>query len=325
MLWTAIREINGEMFSTKGEPWKPGIWALATTVAAVVGGLGFYWKIPDSVAEWLYSQYYDPKTAKAAFENWQAAGHFGLRLLVFAVSFALLYLIVFGIYAVKRLDYRKAYARAFGVRFSMIRREHDVLDLTGKCFTTGTEVFAVDELQLAYIERRLESPAGVARSAPTMNAEGLPPGTKEMLYHRDVGPLRTYVFNFTPPLHQTQRQPVTLKTSETIDQSIYMKLANTPIHPVFKSQVEAISILVMEPIDVLELSVTFPSGYAVGGSSQIRVCYGRTPTIHDKEEQRLKDSGAIKPETKNNRQTLLLHVESPIVGLQYYLYWEPPV
>ncbi len=325
MIWTAIREIHGDMFSAKGEPWKPGVWALATGVAAVVGGLGFYWKIPDSITEWLYYRFYDAKTAKAAFETWQAGSHIGLRLLVLAVSFLVLYLVVFGIYAVMRLDYRKQYARAFGVRFATLRREHDVLDLTGKCYTTGTEVFVVDELQLSYIERRLESPAGVARSAPAMKVEGLPSGTTETLSHRDAGPLRTYVFNFTPPLHQTQKQPVTLRTSETIDKSIYMNLAGTPVHPVFKSQVEAISILVMEPIDVLELSVTFPAGYAVGGSSQIRVCYGRTPTVHDKEEQRLRDSRAIKPETKGGRQTLLLHVDSPIVGLQYYLYWEPPV
>ena len=161
MIWTAIREINGEMFSTKGEPWKPGIWALATSVAAVVGGLGFYWKIPDSVAEWLDYRFYDAKTAKAAFETWQAGSHIGLRLVVLAASFLLFYLVVFGIYAVKRLDYRKQYARAFGVRFATIRREHDVLDLT-----------AVDHHQAVWASSSAVYPAVVEECYGVLVREG---------------------------------------------------------------------------------------------------------------------------------------------------------
>ena len=200
---------------------------------------------------------------------------------------------------------------------------HDVLDLTGNCRTTSTESFSVDELQLAYIERRLQVPPGVNRSVPAIVVEGLPAGTNATHTHHDIGPLRTYEVNFTPPLHQTQ-QPVTLKITETIDKVIFMSQAVTPVHPIFKSKVESISLLVVEPIDILELSVTFPFGYAVGGASQIRVCYGRTPTIHDLEEQRLKNGGALKPATNGSRQTLQLCVDSPIVGLQYFLYWEPP-
>jgi len=59
------------------------------------------------------------------------------------------------------------------------------------------------------------------------------------------------------------------------------------------ARVEFISYFVVEPVARLELTVTFPYGYQVGGQTQVGVRYGRTPTVHDAEEQRLKKSNAV--------------------------------
>jgi hypothetical protein len=323
MIWKAIKEINREMFQFSAGDAPTGVWKLATAIAGVAGAIGFYWKIPDSVAEWLFYRFYDSKAAKLAFESWQLNGHIGMRLLVVAAFFLLFYLVMFAAYAIKRLDYRGQVARSFGMRFRTVRREHDVLNIQGDCRTTSTESFLVDELQLSYIERRLQVPPNVTRSAAVITIEGLPPGTNAPTKVQDIGATRTYGVNFTPALHQTL-EAATLKIEETIEKVIFMSQQVTPVHPTFKSKVESISLLVVEPIEILELSVTFPYGYAVGGASQICVCYGRTPTVHDQEMQRLRSDCALKPENKDGRQSLRLVVETPIMGLQYYLYWEPP-
>ena len=323
MFLQAFREINEEMFSFSKEETKLNMWKLATGVAAVAGALGFYLKIPDSVMEWMFYRLTEAKTAKTSFENWQQAGHTGLRLLSLVSFFVLFYLIVFAFYAIKRLDYRAQVARALGIRFSLVKREHLVLNLQGDCKTTSTETFTVGDLQLAYIDRRLQVPPGVTRSAPVITVEGLPAGTNAPLGYKDAGGLRTYQVNFAPPLHKTL-QLVSMKIGETIEKGIFMDQASTPVHPIFRSKVESISLLVVEPIDRLELSATFPPGYGVGGALQISVRYGRTATVHDIEEQRLKSNGALKPDNNGGQQTLRLVVDLPMMGLQYYLFWEPP-
>src|SRR5208283_213245 len=105
---------------------------------------------------------------------------------------------------------------------------------------------------------------------------------------------------------------------------IYMYEQDARVDEVFHSQIESISQFVLEPIELLELSVTFPYNYVVGGQSQISVRYGRTETVHELERERLLRENAISAEMQNGRQTLRLRVQQPIIGLIYYLYWQPP-
>jgi len=321
MTWKTALEINRAMFALpKGRPlltfWKAAAWVLS-----VAGILGSYFKMSDILAHWAIRQ--TSANVDSSLKLWDASPHTLSNLAAAAGVLMLVYLGAFAYLAQDRLDYRSRLAESLGIRFLSVRREHDVLDLSGRCHMTTTDEFEVLDLQLSYIERKVEAPTANNRTIPEIHLEGLPEGTTYQQDQRDEGSLRSYIVNFTPPLRRTKKA-VRLRLSEESDNVILMYEQDTPIHRVFNAKVEAVSQFVVEPIDRLELAVTFPRDYRVGGESQLSVRYRDTRSRHDGEEHRLVQAGAIAADENNGRQTLRLVVEEPIIGLHYYLHWIPP-
>jgi hypothetical protein len=237
---------------------------------------------------------------------------------------AMVYAGSFILAAQDRLDYRSQGARALGLKFLSVRRGHDILDLNGLCRTTSLEDFEVYDLHLSHIDRHLQLTSGTNwPHPPEITVEDLPEGHWSDYTIEDNGARRNYILNFTTALHQTTK-PIRLRISDEIPKAFWMYEDETPIHPVFDTHVEATSWFVVEPIERLELTVTFPFGYRVGGQSQVSVRYKGTRTVHNLEENRLRNSASLISKVENGKQILQLVVEEPVIGLQYYLYWEPP-
>jgi hypothetical protein len=322
MTWDTFLDINREIFSLPTGWAKTTFWKLVVSIVATAGVIGAYWKVLDDVAHALIGSLVVPANVDASVKAWNASPHFLLRTAVALLCVGLVYAAAFFLAAQERLDYRTRIAKTLGVRFTVVRREHDVLDTTGRCRMTSTEELQVYDLHLSHIERRLQVTAATTRTRPLIAISGEPDGITYNTRFRDEGPSRYYVINFLPALYRTT-SPVHLKMTEEVEKAIYMYEQDAPEQPVFNnSRVEFVSFFVVEPIERLELSVTFPFDYRVGGQSQIGVRYGRTSTVHDIEEQRLRNS--VFSKLGNGRQTLSLEVAKPMIGLHYYLYWVPP-
>jgi len=322
MTWETFLDINREIFAPAQGWSKTTFWKLAVSAAAAAGVIGAYWKVLDDVAHGLIGSLVVPAGVEASLKAWDGSPHFFLRTMTALLSLAVVYAGAFFLTAQERLDYRSRVAESLGVRFTAVRREHDVLDATGRCRMTSTEELHVYDLHLSHIERRLQVTSATARTKPDISISGEPDGTTYNTLFRDEGSSRYYVINFLPALHRTA-DPVRLRMSEEVEKAIWMFEQDAPEQPAFNnSRVEFVSFFVIEPIERLELSVTFPYNYRAGGQSQIGVRYGRTSTVHDVEEQRLRNS--VFGKIANGRQTLSLEVEKPVIGLQYYLYWVPP-
>lgn len=321
MTWKTFREINREFFTLpKGRP-SATFWKSAGWIVTLAGIAGSYLKVSDILAHWAIRE--TSANVEVSLRAWDASPHVLASVAAGLVFLALVYAGGFAYLAQDRLDYRAQLAESLGIRFLSVRREHDVLDLTGRCHMTTTDEFEVLDLQLSYIERKVEAPTASHRTMPTVQLDGLPDGTTYQQEERDDGALRSYIVNFTPPLRRTKKT-VRLKLSEESENVILMYEQDTPTHPVFNARVETVSQFVVEPIDRLELAVTFPRDYRVGGESQLSVRYRDTRSRHDAEEHRLVQAGAVSATENNGRQTLKLVVEEPIIGLHYYLHWIPP-
>jgi hypothetical protein len=326
MTWRVFREINRSLFALPKKPTTLTFYKLAAAVVSVAGLIGAYLKAPDGVAHWLIQNLitFPAPKLQDALTSWDSGNHVALRI---ASAFALLAVVYAGAFALaaqERLDFRSELARAVGVKFLSVRRSHDITDLDGLCRTTSLEDFEVYDIHLSHIDRHLQLTSGATwPNRPEIDVEGLPNDHWWNFEVQDEGSRRTYVLNFTKALHQTVR-PVRLRISDVIPKAFWMYEDETPVHPVFETHVEATSWFVVEPIDRLELAVTFPYGYRVGGQTQVSVRYKGTRTVHNPEEERLRNSSSLNSKEENGRQVLQLVVEEPIVGLQYYLYWEPP-
>lgn len=323
MTWRVFLEVNKELFAFARGSWRTTFWKLASGIVAVAGVAGAYWMALDGIVHWVIVKLV-PGNAELLNKAWDAAPHYGLRTLVALILLALVYTAAFALTAQERLDYRARMARALGIKFLNVRREHEVIDLTGRCRAITIEQLEVYDLRLSHIQRRLQVPSVKNRTVPDILVEGLPEGVRCTPSHKDDDGLRVFVLNFFPPLSATIN-PVRIKIEETFDNGISMFEQETRPADVFgNARVEFISYFVVEPVARLELTVTFPYGYQVGGQTQVGVRYGRTPTVHDAEEQRLKKSNAVYGENRGGHQTLKLVVDEPIFGLHYYLHWVPP-
>ena len=326
MTWKVFREINRGLFALPEKPTSLTFYKLAGAVVSIAGLIGAYLKAPDSVAHWLIQSLitFPAPKLQDALTSWDSGNHTALRVTTAFALLALVYAGSFALAAQERLDFRSQQARSLGVRFVSVERGHDILDLDGLCRTTSVEDFEVYDIHLSHIDRHLQLTSGAQwPSRPEIVVEDLPDNHWCNYEVQDDGAHRTYVLNFTKALHQTAR-PVRLRISDTIPKAFWMYEDETPVHPVFETRVEATSWFVVEPINRLELAVTFPYGYRVGGPSQVSVRYKGTRTVHNPEEERLRNDSSLNSKIENGKQILELVVEEPIVGLQYYLYWEPP-
>ena len=326
MTWRVFREINRGLFALPKKPTTLTFYKLAGAVVSVAGLIGAYLKAPDSVAHWLIQNLitFPAPKLQDALTSWDSGSHMALRI---ASAFALLAVVYAGAFALaaqERLDFRSQQARALGLKFLSVRRGHDIVEAEGLCRTTSVEDFEVYDIHLSHIDRHLQLTSGTEwPNRPEIVVEGLPEDRWCNHEVQDDGARRNYILNFTKALHQTAK-PVRLRISDTIPKAFWMYEDETPVHPVFEARVEASSWFVVEPIARLELAVTFPYGYRVGGQSQVSVRYKGTRTVHNPEEERLRNLSSLNSKIENGRQVLELVVEEPIIGLQYYLYWEPP-
>ncbi len=323
MQWDIFISINRDIFA-RDKAAKATFGKVVAGIAGLAAVMGAYWKAGDLLVGWLFVQLHNPVEGQKFFDIWRVAPHAGLHALVALVLLLLIYLAIFVWVAQQRLNTHDVLARSVGFELLLVKREHDVLSLSGRCVVISTDEIKVHGLQLSHIERRLQVTDPTTRSVPVFSVENLPDGVNSSHTYADNGALRVYDLNFTPPLHQMAK-PAKMTISEEIGQAICMHREDTLEHPIFGQRVESISFFVLEPTVQIDLSVTFPANYVVGGASQISVRYGRTPTIHDVEEQRLKNSNSMTAESRAGRQTLRLKVEKPILGLHYYLYWVPPL
>jgi hypothetical protein len=326
MTWRLFCEINRNLFALPKKPTSLTFYKLAGGVVAAASLIGAYLKAPDSVAHWLIQNLISFPAPKLqdALTTWDNGSHTAIRLTAAFGLLAVVYLASFALVAQDRLDYRAQAARALGLKFISVRRSHDIVDVEGLCRTTSVEDFEVYDIHLSHIDRHLQLTCGTEwPNRPEILVEDLPEGHWSNYEVNDDGAHRSYVLNFTKALHQTAK-PVRLRISDQIPKAFWMYEDETPIHPVFETHIEATSWFVVEPIDRLELMVTFPFGYRVGGQSQVSVRYKGTRTVHNGEEERLRNSSSLTSKVENGKQVLQLIVEQPTVGLQYYLYWEPP-
>lgn len=322
MNWKTFCDINREVIAIPKESKALTFWKLASAVIAVGGVLAAYYGLLDHVVHAFIHQVTPQAYQQASITAWDAASHVWAKALLAIFVLAVVYAFAFFAAAQGYLDYRKQMARSLGLKFLYVKREHDVLDLNGNCRMYSREAFEVYDLYLSHLDRRLQVPSASHRNPPQITVEGLPDGAKHIMTQRDEGNSRTYTLNFVPGLHQSLA-PVKFTITELADHAIYMYESETPESLIFESRIESVSQFVKEPIDLLELSVTFPYEYQVGGQTQISVRYGLTKTEHTPEIQRMLREGAVTADTQNGRQTLKLVVREPIVGLVYYLYWQP--
>jgi hypothetical protein len=86
----------------------------------------------------------------------------------------------------------------------------------------------------------------------------------------------------------------------------------------FNKEYWGYSILI--PVDKLELNLTFPQGYVV--ETYPGACIGELVVedqLFDQEIQRIQDNGWL----VKNGNSVQLTVQNPIMGLSYFIYWEP--
>ena len=325
MTWQLFCEINRSLFPWPEKPWRITFWKAAAWLVATCGLVGAYYHAPDAAVHRLITALVNFPALKSedAILSWDHGNHTLLRAGTALLLFGLVYAGAFSIAAQEHLDYREKLARKLGLKFLSVRRDHEILNLAGDCRTASTEDFAVGGLHLSHVDRHLQlTTKTVWVRRPGVFVEGLSE-TTWILDVEDDGPRRAYILNFIPPLHDT-KQTVRLRITDDIPRLFFMFEEDTPQHDIFESRVETISWLVIEPIDCLELSVTFPHDYQVGGQSQFSVRYRTSRTIHEDEESRLRNSASLTSQVFNGRQTLKLRVGQPVIGLQYYLYWETP-
>ncbi len=287
MTWRVFCEINRGLFSLPEKPTSLTFYKVAGAVVSIAGLIGAYLKAPDSVAHWLIQgliTFPAPKL-QDALTSWDSGNHTVLRL---AMAFALLAVVYAGSFALaaqERLDFRSQQARSLGVKFVSVQRGHDIVDMDGLCRTTSVEDFEVYDIYLSHIDRHLQLTSGTQwPNRPEIVVEDLPDNHWCNYEVQDDGAHRTYVLNFTKALHQTAK-PVRLRISDNIPKAFWMYEDET---------------------------------------SQVSVRYKGTRTVHNPEEERLRNDSSLNSKIENGKQILELVVEEPIVGLQYYLYWEPP-
>jgi hypothetical protein len=326
MSWKTFCEINRSLFAPPKDFSSMTFYKLAAALVSIAGIIGAYLKAPDGVVHWLIKGLvvFPALKSSDAITSWDNSSHWLFHIASATILLGLVYAVSFAVVAQERLDFRHQQARALGIRFVSVRREHDIQNLDGDCRTVSVEDFEVYGIYLSHLDRHFQLTKGDKwPTAPKVAVENLPDGSSFTGNVQDNGAQRKYVLNFTQALHETAR-PVRLRIMDEIPKAFWMYEQDTPDHPILGGRVESTSWFVVEPIDRLEASVTFPFGYLVGGQSQVSVRYKGTRTVHNAEEIRLRERGALASEIKNGKQTLRLAVDHPIIGLQYYLYWEPP-
>jgi hypothetical protein len=326
MSWKTFREINRSLFAPPKDFNGMTFYKLAALLVSVGSLIGAYYKAPDGVVHWLIENVVSYPAAKSAdaIAVWDKGGHFGFHIVSALLLVGAVYAMSFAVVAQERLDFRQQQATALGLKFVSVRREHDILNLGGDCRTVSTEDFDVYGIYLSHLDRHFQLTKGDKwESTPVVAVESLPDGSSWNRVVEDSGALRKYILNFFPPLHQTQKT-VRLRITDEIPGTFWMYRQDAPEHPVLGGQVESTSWFVVDPIEKLEISVTFPYSYRAGGQSQVSVRYKGTRTVHEDEQTRLRACSALKSEIENDRLTLRLTVSHPVVGLHYYLYWEPP-
>jgi hypothetical protein len=329
MTWATFRAINKRIITF--DDWTSKItlvnvlgWAGAVVTGAAAFSGGFDWAAPRVIA-WITNR---PELVAA----WPANGHWGLKLFVYVLILALLYLAVFCFQASTLIaeqqarateqDCRKIVSAEIGVTFTKVRDYYEVANENGDCFVIHEASFVVGDLDLSHVERKLSCSSATSRGAPVMDVPVHPPSTNPSVQADTSSGQRVYHFRFQPAIVRTATESM-VRFKEDMRRGIWMWREDVPFSAVLGGQLESISHLVNEPTELLELEVLFPRGYTIAGDRNFRVRLGTTENVHAREEQRLEKLQAVDNRLQNDRQILKLTVQKPVIGLCYFLCWVP--
>jgi hypothetical protein len=301
-------------------------WSGGTITSIASFSLGFDWVVPRTIG-YLAGK---PEMVTA----WQANQHWGSKALISLLILGFFYSIVFAVQTSVLLseqqaaahppvpDYRALLAEAIGVNFTRVRDYYDVTNDSGDCHFIHEAEFQVDDFDLSHVERKLNSNSATSRGAPVMEVPLHPPNIQPLTQVDTSSNQRVYHFRFRPPMSRTTTISM-VKFTEDMKRGIWMWREDVQFDRVLGGNLESISHLVNEPTDRLELEVAFPRGYTIAGDRNFKVRLGTTENVHAREEQRLAQALAVTAEIQNDRQSLKMIVERPIMGLSYFLCWVP--
>ncbi len=329
-MWPKFKAINRRIVNFTDAKSKV---TLANIVAWAGGGIGLITSFSGGF-DWIAPRVIGYLTGKPEVTAaWQPGVHWGSKTLVSLLIVAFFYLLVFSVQAMVLLsesakpDYRVGLADAIGVTFTRILDYYDVISKEGDCYVILEADFLVGDLAVSHVERKYGSNSAISRGEPRMEVPALPSNIQHTTQATPppIDPLvpRKYHFRFVPPLSHTA-MTTTVKITEEVTRGVWMYLEDVPDNPVLGGKLESIGHLVNEPTDLLVLEIVFPRSYTVTGERQFKVRLGSTENPHVREEQRLQNEGALKPEIEKGRQKLRLTVKRPMMGLCYYLCWVPP-